>query len=134
VNSKLLVGLIGSILAIIGSFLPWGTSLVLGKASSISGIQGAGIFTLILAVIGLILLVLTRKSRKAGIGVLIMGLLILVICAQQISMVKGAIAGREVPGVVEVNVGHGLYLTLAGGAILFIGGIITTVKYHKAEV
>lgn len=124
---KLIVGLIGGILAAIGSFLPWAIAKVFGEVSQVAGIKGAGIFTLILAVLGIFFLLVGMKRRKAAIGTIIMGLLILVLCIQQMSMVKESIE-RSIPGVAEVHIGYGLYLTLIGGAVLLIGGIMSTIR------
>lgn len=124
---KILVGLIGGILAVVGSFLPWGVATVFGRAETIVGIKGAGIFTLILAVLGIIFLFLAMKFRKASIGTIITGLIIPILCVQQMSMLKEAVGERMIPGVAEVSVGYGLYLTLIGGIILLIGGIIAMV-------
>lgn len=102
------VGLIGAILIIMGSMLPWGTGPF---GMSASGLEGDGIITLLLGIVSIILLALASWGRENKIGQPILGILVILI------------AGNVFLDMMDIPIaspGSGLYLTLLGGIILLL--------------
>ncbi len=101
------VGLIGGILIIVGSMLPWGTAIGL----EVSGLEGDGKITYILGILSIILVGLTSWGKKNKIGQPILGILVILI------------AGNVFLKILDVPLaspGSGLYLTLLGGITLLL--------------
>lgn len=97
------VGLGGSGLTIVGAFLPWAT--VFG--TSIAGIQGDGVLTLLGGIIAAVLIWWRPWERNTQIGTAVIGVLTVLI---------GFSAMTSVAGI-------GVYLTLVGGvAMAYSGG------------
>ncbi len=106
-TKKEMVVLIGAILIIIGSTLPWGTAFGL----EVSGLEGDGVYTLILGIVSIILLALVSWESGNKIGQPILGIIVIVIAGNVFLDV------RDIP---FVSVGLGLYLTILGGIILLL--------------
>ncbi len=105
------VALIGAILIIIGSTLPWGTAFGL----EVSGLEGDGVYTLFLGIASIILLALVSWERGNKIGQPILGILVIVIAGNVF---------LDVRDIHFVSVGLGLYLTILGGIILLLVPLI----------
>lgn len=138
----LIIGLIGGILLIAGSFLPWGVIAALGKTEKFLGIKGAGIFTLALGILGIVFLAI-RKKLTIILGLLSgMGAVTILILQANMFLGTAETAPPRVKklieaGLAEMHLGIGIYLSIAGGALLIIGGImrlIGTKTSRKAEV
>lgn len=93
---------VGAALTTLGAFLPWVT--VFG--TSVAGVQGDGVLTLILGLIAAGLLWWRSWNRRIQLGTLTVGSLIVLITLSAMSRAAG----------------FGLYLTLAGGLVLMYTG------------
>ncbi len=101
------VVLIGAILIIIGSMLPWGTAF----GYEVSGLEGDGVYTLILGIVSIILLALVSWESGNKIGQPILGIIVIVIAGNVF---------LDVRDISFFSVGIGLYLTIMGGIILLL--------------
>ncbi len=101
------VVLIGAILIIIGSMLPWGTAF----GYEVSGLDGDGVYTLLLGIASIILLAFVSWESGNKIGQPILGILVILIAGNVFLDV------RDIP---FFSVGIGLYLTIMGGIILLL--------------
>jgi len=117
------IGLIGGILIIIGSMLPWGTGPF---GMSASGLEGDGVITYILGIFSIILVGLASWGRKNKIGQPILGILVILI------------AGNVFLNIMDITLaspGSGLYLTLLGGITLLllplIGRMVNNSRTNK---
>jgi len=111
------LGLVGAAVATVAAFLPWVTAAIdagpIGSAVVATGIEGIGVLTLLLAAIaGLVILIPEMgsdgpvASGLAGMAVAIVGIRVII-----------ALPAPASPGT-------GLYLTVAGGLALVIGGLL----------
>jgi hypothetical protein len=115
----------GAVTAVVGALLPWAT--VTGITDiAISGTEDGrdGVVTLALAVIvGIVVVVMAAaRSRVAAVAVAVAGVLMGLVAAYDISNVKDVPAAYG--DLVQVNVGSGLWLTLAAGLAIVVGGLI----------
>ena len=110
---QLLYVLIGSAaLVIIGAFLPWAS---IGFISA-NGIEGDGIFTLLLGgIAALVYFGLKNKPKVAGIIIAVAGIL---------SIIISVIAFTSIGDTQLASVGGGLILTLIGSIGLVVSGFM----------
>lgn len=111
------IGLVGSVLTIIGAFLPWAT----WGAFSVSGTDGDGVLTLIFGIIVGALIYFRPWDNKNKAISLILGLLILAVGIYDAYNIANV---AEAPLNVGVEVGTGLYVTILGGLIVLFCSII----------
>lgn len=109
------VGLISAIVAGIAAFLPWVTAGVeagfVDVSASSTGIEGLGLLTLVLAVVGIGIVLTMGIEEKGSIASAIVGMIIGILALWKIVDINGAAS----PGV-------GLYLTVLGGLGLAVAG------------
>lgn len=110
------VALVGALLTVVGALLTWVDASIV----TVSGIDGDGIFTLLFGVgVGAIVL-LVGWDRNGAIGTAVLGLLTVLIAANvYTSLDEMAMGGTDV-----VSAGGGLHLTLIGGIIVIIAGVL----------
>lgn len=132
------IGLIGAVLTILGSLLPWAS--ITGKFTKLLpggqifyGIQGAGIFSLVLGGLGIVFLAFAAKHRKAGIiGDLIIGVLVMLLWWGQYSMVSQTFAKFQNVSGAQASFAYGFWILLIGGIIMLVGGILMIMEGKEA--
>lgn len=116
-----ILGAVGGILAIIGSFLAWLSACILGFCISVSGFEGyEGKLTFVFGLIGLILVVIPKRGLP--IGALIMGILAII---WPVKVMLEVVAG--------IDVGIGLWISLVGALLLIIGSALALREGPKPE-
>lgn len=121
----------GAAIAAIGALLPWVTISVLGTTASMNGIEGDGVFTLVLALLaGGIGLVRWGRVAKTSVGVI--GVLVLLVGFYYIS---DPLTGAEFTSSQSEQIarnaarpGIGLYMTAAGGLAILAGAVADSVR------
>lgn len=115
----------GGVLVIVGAFLPWLSVQALGTTMSSSGIEGDGIFTLLLAIITVVVIGrsnLHSWGGKTWVGVILIGSLVTLLA---LVYIIDPWAFADVNPTEEerlfIEIGAGLYLTALGGFMMFIG-------------
>jgi hypothetical protein len=123
--------LLGSGLAAIGSILPWVIVVAPFVGSvSVTGVQGDGLFTLILGVLGVVLGVvrLVRPGIPAPVqrASLPLGLIIAIIGI--VDLARFASTAGRLAGVpfATVSIGPGIPVLLVGAAVAMVGGIVVS--------
>lgn len=112
-----IIGLLGAVLAGVGAVVPWVTAAIdagpVDTAVVVSGLDAAGILTLVLAVVAALVVLTPGFGRDGPVATGLVGVALVVVG------VRGflAIPGIAMPGV-------GLYLTVAGGLALAVGGLL----------
>ncbi len=125
-----ILGIVGAILALVGTFLPWADI-----SSDIDSISATGIMiffigipVLIFAIIGLILVAIPK--RGTAIGGLVMGILafiFMLLAFVVVSILEGLVSGTGI----EVKYEYGLWVTLVGSLLLIVGGAVMFVELGK---
>jgi hypothetical protein len=121
--------IVGGIVTVIASFLPWATVDVLGLRATATGMDGDGVLTTIggALLIAIGALTLRRGFRAlAAIGLLV-GVLVVAVGAYDASTVNDTDVGAQLSADVasiDVSVAYGLYLVIGAGALGAIGGAI----------
>lgn len=112
-----IIGLLGAVLAGVGAVVPWVTAAIdigpVGTAVVVNGLDAAGLLTIVLAVITALIVLTPGLGRDGPVATGIVGIALVIIGARGFL----AIPGIATPGV-------GLYLTIAGGLALAIGGLL----------
>ena len=125
-----IVTIISSALLILGAFLPW----VKAGWISYSGLEKDGMFTAIIGlVIGIILL--CKKSPKlfiiiAGFLSALVSFVDLANAYSIISNYETAMQGNMFAGLVQMQIGSGLYLTFLASIGLIVGGFLINKNVH----
>lgn len=125
------LGMVGGILALVGTVLPWVTISDSFNSVSASGLQVFffGVPALIFAILGLVFVAIPRKSLT--IGCLVMGILVMVFAILAITMTSVVAGFAATTGVVTVSIEYGMYLTLVGSILLIVGGALAYVQYEE---
>lgn len=92
----------GAAVAAVGSFLPWASAFGI----SVSGIEGDGVITLILALGLAAAIFLADWGKRVAIGTVIVGVLIVLVPLVSLSGVSA----------------FGVYVTMIGGVVIIVGG------------
>ena len=126
------IGAVAMVMVAIGSALPWVTASALMFSVSKGGLSGDGVFTIILAFVGLMFFAMGiywKANWPFAVGT-ILSLLILAIAAYEIANVvkiaADVAADSEVAA--SASVGIGLIICLIGGIIGVIAGISGLIK------
>ena len=145
-----IIGLLGAILMIIGVFLSWADLTILNHTTSYDGLKVFGdemfdgieyryapIVALAGGIIALLTTILPIVLHKPAIN-RILGIVSLILAIVTIIMVilfNGQMDTASFEGFVlaGVSTGIGAWLSLAGAAILAIGGIIDIANKYKTE-
>ncbi len=130
-----ILGVVGGILALVGSFLPW---ISVSDGTTTLTLIGAiipifGWLFLIFAILGLILVAIPNKITAIlgmvfGILALIMGIVTVALTSLIANIVGGTGTG------VTVSIGYGAYVALVGAVLLMIGGPIAYSQWKKAAI
>ncbi len=121
--------------AALGAFLPWVTVSILGRSATVSGIDGDGVFTLVMTVAaGILVLVRSwdriNKIAITGLGVLTAGFAVMYIVDPAFGFEGSgpmAEAAQE-----ALSPGMGLYVTLLGGVGLVVAGVLDRLQGNTA--
>jgi hypothetical protein len=129
-----LVLLAGAAAVIIGAFLPWASIQLLGESVDKPGTDGDGVITLVFAaaaaVLGAIALGASRR-RWQPITAVVLAALVIAVAVLDMADIKSRFS--DASGFdVEVDIGIGLWLTLAGGIAALVGGFLVLAKTPKA--
>ncbi|GAY11075.1 MmcQ/YjbR family DNA-binding protein [Pseudonocardia sp. N23] len=135
-----IITVVGGLLAAVGSFLPWVT-LQAGTFGSLSvaGTEGDGIITLIVGIliVAVGVLRLLKPSIPALVqrvpillGLIVVGLGVYVIINLNSTMAEagaatGGLAG-ELADAFDFSLGFGLIMTIVGGVVAVVGGIVVS--------
>lgn len=116
----------GAGLSAVAAFLPWMKVSFIGTIT-VSGIDGDGVITLVVALAVLGLVVLRDWDRMSAVGVLLGGLIIAGIGLLYISdpttgVDTSGVSGEFVEGAISPAIG--LYLTALGGLVTLAGGAL----------
>jgi len=114
-----IIGLLGSVLAIVAAWLPWAKIDLMGETTSVNGFLGemGGNPGVIFVAIGVLCAVFFFINKKwSNIVCLILALCQIGDAIRQMSSLKGLGEG--------VATGMGLYLGIAGGALILVGAIM----------
>lgn len=114
------IGLGAGVFAAICAALPWVTVITVFGSVSKNGLEGDGIITAGLGVLGGLLAV---KGDKALIGTLICGVLVAGIGAYDWYDMTGRFGDVEADGFADASAGIGLYGTILAGCVLFAVGL-----------
>ncbi|PSQ27537.1 hypothetical protein BRD09_08435 [Halobacteriales archaeon SW_10_68_16] len=111
------IALVGAVLAGVGAVVPWVTAAIdigpVGSTVVVGGLDAAGPLTLVLAAIAALVVLTPGFGRDGPVATGIVGVAIVVVGSRGFLAVPGFAA----PGV-------GLYLTIGGGIVLAIGGLL----------
>ena len=146
-QGPVIAGIVGAVIALIGSFLAWSTvdGGELGTESS-SGMKGDGLWTLIAAIVaaGLFAAVfLTRKHLYALISLVPSAVVLIVAVLNFVSPDRAARADLKDQGAddatidqimdaFDVSAGVGVYATLLGALVALGAGAFVAVQARKA--
>lgn len=119
------VGLIGGALAAFGAFLPWFKISILATSLTVRGIDKDGVFTLIAAIVAVLIIYLYWSNS----GKLLAGLMGLFIAGVGFVYITNPLAGVQTSAFQRallkgaIQIGSGLYLTLIGGIGILIASV-----------
>ena len=121
--------IIGCVLTIAGSCMPWVTVTILGESKVTSGLDGDGVITLTLAVLAL-LLAFGKKKVLAIIDAILSGIAA-AIGIYDLTQITGKVKEVTTVGMGEVlgdalkfTIGTGLYLVVAGSLLATVACIL----------
>lgn len=121
-----IISLLGAVLAGVGAVVPWVTAAIdvgpVDTAVVVSGLDAAGILTLVLAVIAALVVLTPGIDRDGPVATGIVGVVLVIVG------MRGFLA---LPGI--ATPGAGLYLTVGGGLALAIGGLLDYVARTGAR-
>jgi hypothetical protein len=134
-KSQGIVLLAGAAAVIVAAFLPWASVDFLGESISKAGTDGDGVITVVFgiaaAVFGFLALGAARR-RWHAITALVLAALVVIIAVIDIADIKSRF-GDGTSGIdVEVTIGIGLWLTLAGGLAAAVGAVLVLTRTPKA--
>lgn len=124
-----IIGLVGGLLVIVGTFLPWANVTGGGVSEDVTGamVPIFGLLVILFGVLGLVFAVIPRPVF--GILAMVFGILALVfllIAYLGISLVSGISGG-------SVSLSYGLYLALIGAILLIVGGPLAYRDAKRAQ-
>jgi len=128
-----IVTIISSALLILGAFLPW----VKAGWISYSGLEKDGMFTAIIGLV-IVIILLCKKSPKlfiiiAGVISALISFVDLVDAYSIISNYETAMQGNMFAGLVQMQIGSGLYLTFLASIGLIVGGFLINKNEEKSK-
>jgi phosphate starvation-inducible membrane PsiE len=132
-----LLGIIGSILLIVGSCLAWAiiTNLPAGNNTIYGYSLAEGAMLLIIGFLGLIASIITAAypAKITAIFMVIIGIVSLLTCIIDMASLKAMVYGTYPPAS-PVEAGIGLYLCLIGSILILVAGLIFLWKALKKKV
>jgi len=125
-----MIGLVGGIVTIVATLLPWASNVSVGDITltpDILGIlTGFGTIVLILGVIGLVLALLAR-----GVGTMVCGIIALLFSIFWMGAWSFVSEFINITGS-DNAVGYGTYLSMVGAILLIVGGVLLMGEKKKA--
>ena len=128
-----IVAMISSALLILGAFLPW----VKAGWISYSGLQKDGMFT---AIIGLVIGIILLCKKAPKVFIIIAGFLSALVSFVDlanaysiISNYETSMQGNMFAGLVQMQIGSGLYLTFLASIGLIVGGFLISKSDEKSK-
>jgi hypothetical protein len=128
-----IVTIISSVLLILGPFLPW----VKAGWISYSGLEKDGMFT---AIIGLVIVIILLCKKSPKLFIIITGFLSALVSFVDlanaysiISNYETAMQGNMFAGLVQMQIGSGLYLTFLASIGLIVGGFLINKNEEKSK-
>ncbi len=121
----------GALLVIVGAFLPW------GKVDNviITGIDGDGIITLVVAAVVLVSVAIKRItlifSALSGALIAAIGVAQTFSISQKIEEIKTIFASSLIGPNINGRIDFGVYLTILGSAFIVFGAFIQWIKNRK---
>jgi hypothetical protein len=130
-----LLGIIGSVLLIVGTFLAWAIITNLpAYANTIYGISLAeGAMLLIIGFLGVITSVITvaYPAKIMAVFMVIIGIVSLLTCIIDLASLDAIVYGPSPPATSFATAGIGLYLCLIGSILILVGGSLYLWKAMK---
>jgi hypothetical protein len=128
--NKKMIGLVSAVLMIVGAFLPWVNTEVMGMSESTSGFMGSGkgapgALTVIFGVLCAIFIFLDKKW--SNIAAMVLAILSIAWVLERFATIKEKIGAIPNLGMfsVKVSMGLGLYLIIAAGVGVIIGAVMS---------
>lgn len=119
----MILGLVGGILALVGTLLPWVTLKELGIDKTFNGLYAwPGWLALIFGLLCMVLMLPRKKGTYLAGG--IMGLLAFIF-AMLFMMILSSFGA-------DALIGYGVYITMVGGILGLVGGIMGWMEAKKA--
>ncbi len=144
-----IVGIVGSALALLGSFLAWVSVDVDGGSETIGGTDGDGVFTLITSALAIVLLVvgMVKKNAKLAAASVLPSLVTLVFGVLNFASptrlartyVENEVpdaSSEEIDGLLEsfdFSPTVGLYIVLLGSVVALIAGVMVGLKARSSN-
>ncbi|KAB8164184.1 hypothetical protein FH609_013270 [Streptomyces sp. 3MP-14] len=140
-----IAGIVGSALAALGSILVWATAEVEGESAGTKGLEGDGLWTLLLGIVAVGLfaagmatkkVVLSAAAAAPALIVLVFGVLNL-LDPERVVRAEGESEGvpseqiDALLSMVDVSAGFGLYLVVLGGLGGLAAGAFAATKLKK---
>ena len=114
----------GAVLVALGSFLPWVKAEAGVFSATKSGIEGDGVFTLLLAVVIVVCFTLIKSQRAAGIAVLSLGAATAVVAGYELFDIKSKADAISTGLAVSASPGFGLIITGLAACAVTVGAAL----------
>jgi hypothetical protein len=117
----------GAVLLTLGAALPWREAQVGNLSLSNHGIDGDGALAVVFAVcIVVLFLVIEQPTRRAWLVIALAGVAVAFVLHDAVDTSRAAddLARRATRGHVTAGVGIGVWVSLAGAAVVLLGGIL----------
>lgn len=113
----------GGVLAAVGTFLPWMTASFFGSTLTVQGVDGDGVYVLVLAAIAVGIVAVRDWEQSDKYGVTLCGLLMTLIAGMYVVDPTASISGQGSELARNlINPGVGLYLSALGSVGTLVGG------------
>jgi hypothetical protein len=121
---------------IVGSLLPWVKAEAGFISVSKNGVDGDGVFTLVLGAAIALVFLLSRRPRRAAVAVTILGGIAAAIAAYDTIDIskKADEITRNATVSINADVGIGLWLALGGSIAVLIGGVLALNRAPRSSV
>jgi hypothetical protein len=125
----LILALIGGLLMLVGTFLPWATvkgTNILGQTEEITVIGAvSGIGGILVLIMGILVIIMAAIKKPIGAAIFgIIGLIFSGLAFIGISALDTLLSGTEI----SVDIGFGIFISLIGCVLALVGGILGKVQ------
>lgn len=132
------LSLAGIVITIFGSFLPWLSATILGAQFTVRGIDRDGKFTLLVAIMAGVPVILYWNKRgqitTAILGLFVAGLALLYVIDPLIGVPQSQMSAQEQSMLRSaINIEIGLYVTVLGGTGIAYGSLNDIFKSSEIE-
>ncbi len=114
----------GAVFVALGSFLPWVKAEAGVFSATKSGIEGDGVFTLLLAVVIVVCFTLIKSQRAAGIAALSLGAATAVVAGYELFDIKSKADAISTGLAVSASPGFGLIITGLAACAVTVGAAL----------